>query len=444
MAPGYKSRGGNVGTLERSLEEVKAEILRRTGSINPLDGIRREDVEPIVASLTSLDRDHWAQAWCQVGLAHEAKADERAKAGAAGHELAELYEMAFDICRMGRYPVANSPGKKQAYAHSLRLFRKAAQHFEVPLAIVEIPFESKTLVGYLQIPPGVTKPPIVMHWGGVDGWKEDRQRQSGHLHRLGIATLTVDMPGTGESPVLYGDAAVERTYTAWLDHLAQRTDIDGSRVGVWGGSFGAYWAARLAYVAPTRIAGAVFQGGNVHLGFQRDWLVPAFTTGGATYLFGAASLLEARGQAMGTKTLEEFLEAAPKLSLVTLGLIDQPSAPILGLNGKLDDQAPVADIYLLLEHGSPKEARIYPQGRHMGRTPGMPEDEIFATIAGWLKGKLARYVARCGCDSRDTLRCHPRESGDPSRLTLRPLEYGSPLSRGRQAVATGRPDFTAP
>ena len=54
------------------------------------------------------------------------------------------------------------------------MFRKAAKHFDPPLEIVEMPFEGKKLVGYLQKPPGVTKPPVVMHWGGVDGWKEDR------------------------------------------------------------------------------------------------------------------------------------------------------------------------------------------------------------------------------------------------------------------------------
>lgn len=134
----------------------------------------------------------------------------------------------------------------------------------------------------------------------------------------------------------------------------------------------------------------MFHGGNVHYGFQREWLVPAFTTGGATYLFGPQSLFEARSQAMGAKTMEEFLEAAPKLSLLDLGLLDQPSAPILGVNGKLDDQAPVQDIYLLMEHGSAKEARIYPEGRHMGRTPGMAEDEIPNLITSWLANKLAR------------------------------------------------------
>ncbi len=134
----------------------------------------------------------------------------------------------------------------------------------------------------------------------------------------------------------------------------------------------------------------MFHGGNIHYGFQREWLVPAFTTGGATYLFGAASLLEARGRAMGTTTLEEFLDVAPTFSLKTMGLLDKPSAPLLGVNGKLDDQAPVDDIYLLMEHGNPKSARIYPEGHHMGRTPGMPADEIATMIVGWLKGQLAR------------------------------------------------------
>jgi len=344
----------------------------------------------VIDALQSLDRDHWASLWCKVGLDYEGKADARAKAGAPAHELAELYTLAFDYCRIARYPVPSSAGKMEAYRHSLRMFRKAAQYFEPKLEIIQIPFEGKTLVGYLQVPMGVAKPPVVMHWGGVDGWKEDRQLANRALHRAGLATFVVDMPGSGESPVLYGDPAAERSYSAWLDYLPQRSEIDGGRVAVWGGSFGAYWAARLAHVEARRIKGAVFHGGNVHYGFQEKWLVPAFTTGGATYLFGAASLLEARSRAMGVETMADFLKAAPKLSLLDMGLLDGPSAPILGINGKLDDQAPVQDIYLLMEHGAPKEARIYPKGHHMGRTPGMPEDEIRNTIVAWLKDKLTR------------------------------------------------------
>ena len=253
-----------AGAQVRSLGEIKAEVLRRAGKANPFNHIRPGDAERILDSLTSLDRDEWAQAWCRVGHEYDAQGDARARQGASGRELADIYFLASDYCRIGRYPVANSPAKRQAYLDSVRMFRKAAQHFETPLEIVELPFPAGTLTGYLMIPKGATRPPIVMHWGGVDGWKEDRQAQVAILHREGLATLTVDMPGTGESPVRYGDPMAIKSYSAWLDHLQSRSDIDGSRIGVWGGSFGAYWAARLAYVEANRIKGAVFHGGNVH------------------------------------------------------------------------------------------------------------------------------------------------------------------------------------
>src|SRR5690349_7207041 len=72
---------------ERSLEDVKKEVMRRAGRSNPFDGIRLEDAEKVLKSLTSLDRDEWAKAWCAVGLAYETKGDERAKEGASAAEL---------------------------------------------------------------------------------------------------------------------------------------------------------------------------------------------------------------------------------------------------------------------------------------------------------------------------------------------------------------------
>jgi pimeloyl-ACP methyl ester carboxylesterase len=376
------------GSRERTLEEVKAEVLRRAGRVNPVESIRREDAEAVVNALASLDRNHWAEQWCKIGLAYEAKGDERASTGASGAELSDLYMLGFDACRVGRYPAPTSPGQLAAYRHSLRIFLKAAEHFDPALEVIELPFDGKTLVGYLQIPPGVVKPGVVMHWGGVDGWKEDRLHASELILNVGLASLSIDMPGSGENPVLFSDASAERTYVEWMDYLLQRPDIDGGRLGVWGGSFGAYWAARLAFSVADRINGAVFHGGNIHYGFQKEWLVPAFTTGGASYLFGAASLLDARGRAMGTKTMEEFLEAAPRFSLKTMGLLEKSSAPLLAVNGKLDDQAPIDDVYLLMEHGNPKSARVYPEGLHMGRTAGMAYGEVLTMIVGWLKDQV--------------------------------------------------------
>jgi len=378
-------------TGERTLDDIKREVQRRTEKrINPFGHVLRDDVDDVLSFLTSLDGDHWAERWSVVGLRYEARGDALAAKGGGAREASEAYYHGFDYCRIGRYPCVSTPGKRQSYQHSVRIFRKAAKFFEPRLEIVELPFRGKKLVGYLQVPTAVPKPPVVFHWGGVDGWKEDRQRPNELLHGHGIATLVVDMPGTGENPILYSDPDAERTYSAWIDYLQQRNDVDGNRIAVWGGSFGGYWAARLAYTEAPRLRAAVFHGGNAHYGFQEAWLRNAFTKGASTYLFGPASLLEARSRAMGVKSMEEFIRIAPRFSLKDMGLLGQPSAAILGINGKLDDQAPVDDIYLLMEHGSPKCARIYAQGSHMGRTPGMLEDEITTTIVAWLRDQLAR------------------------------------------------------
>ena len=86
-----------------------------------------------------------------------------------------------------------------------------------------------------------------------------------------------------------------------------------------GGSFGGYWAAKLAHTEAKRLRGAVNWGAGVHRTFQEEWLRPALTVTASQYLMGPASLLDARSYIFGVKTLEEVLKIAPSLSLVTQG-----------------------------------------------------------------------------------------------------------------------------
>src|SRR5215813_11891688 len=119
-----------TGARERTLDEVKAEVLRRAGRFSPFESIRPEDAATATNALTTLDRNHWAEQWSKVGLAYEAKGDARAKAGAARSDLLELFVQGFDTCRVGRYPAPTSPGQLEAYHHSLSIFRKAAPYTE--------------------------------------------------------------------------------------------------------------------------------------------------------------------------------------------------------------------------------------------------------------------------------------------------------------------------
>ena len=372
---------------EKSLDQIKADILQRAGRINPFEGVRKDDVERVVKNLTSLDGDLWGREWAAVAGRYEALAEQQEKQGRA-QEAGANYYLAYEYYRIGRYPVPSSPEKMRSYEGALRAFLKAAPYMDPPLERVEIPFEVKKVVGYLQVPASVRPPAVVMHWGGVDGWKEDRRANSEMLLKQGLACFTIDMPGAGENPCLGNDLRAERTFSAAIDYLETRGDVDGKRIACMGGSFGGYWAAKLAHTEAKRLRGAVNWGAGVHRTFQEEWLRPALTLTASQYLMGPASLLDARSYVFGVKTLEETLNIAPTLSLVTQGLIDQPCAPLLCINGKEDDQHPISDLYLLAEHGSPKELRIIAGAGHMGRRRGQPNDDVVNIVTNWLKEKL--------------------------------------------------------
>lgn len=373
---------------EKSLDEIKADILHRAGRINPFERVKKEDVEQVVKNLPSLDADLWGREWGKVAAKYEALAEEQEKQG-RNKEAGEVFYLAYEYYRVGRYPVPSSAEKMNCYKGALRSFLKAAPCMDPPLERIEIAFEGRKVAGYLQIPKGATRPAVVMHWGGVDGWKEDRRSNSDVLLQMGLACFTIDIPGAGESPCLASDLRAERTFSAAMDYLASRDDLDGERIACMGGSFGGYWAAKLAHTEARRLRGAVNWGAGVHRTFQEEWLRPALTLTASQYLMGPASLLDARSYIFGVRTLEETLRIAPTLSLVAQGLIDQPCAPLLCINGKEDDQHPISDLYLLAEHGSPKDLRIIAGAGHMGRKRGQSNDDVVRIVTNWLKEKLA-------------------------------------------------------
>mgnify|MGYP003694552239 CR=1 FL=1 len=65
----------------RSLEDIKNDIARRAGRINPFERVDRQEVEGLLGRLTSLDPDLWGSEWGKLGARHEANAEELAKLG---------------------------------------------------------------------------------------------------------------------------------------------------------------------------------------------------------------------------------------------------------------------------------------------------------------------------------------------------------------------------
>ena len=358
----------------RTLEELKNEVqVRAERRAYPVTGLDPIEVREALGNLKSLERDEWAAVWSEMGDRHR----ERGKALLATDKRAasQQYRDAIEYYMLARFPLENSPGKSKAYNQALSAFADYAKLQDPPIEIVRIPFNGKQIVGYLRVPKNVRPAPLVITIGGLDGRKENASIRNDLYLAYGVAYLALDMPGTGQSTFTVAAPGAEREFSQVLDFVAQRPDLDAQRVVVYGGSWGGHWAARLAYLEKARIRGAVVQSGPVHEYFQPEWQRKAIAT--REYLF---ELFEARAAIYGVTRLDDFLAFGPKMSLVTAGLIDKPSAPMLLIGGQKDTQVPPEDLLLLMRSGSPKDVWFNPGGGHMGRSNELSDQRIFETI----------------------------------------------------------------
>lgn len=356
----------------RNLDELKAETMRRARiGAHPIRGVKFEDAERAINALHSLDRDHWASVWSDIGEEYMNKA-QRAEMPKAAREN---YYFAWRYFNIGRWPTEkHSPGKRRAYERGLEAFALYGALLSPPIETIHVPFEDSELVMYLRIPVGIDRPPLVLGINGLDTRKEDVMVVAdGHV-RNGLAAAAIDMPGTGQAPLLI-DVGSERMLSAALDYFETRSDIDSSRVVVQGHSWSGYWAAVLAYTERDRLRGAVVHGIGSHGYFQPEWQQKAIMS--PEYLF---DLFPARSVVYGVDNMKDFLAYGPRLSLVERGFIDRPSAPMLLINGLNDTQQPISDLYLLMEHGDPKTAWINPQGGHMGNSETYSRDWITENV----------------------------------------------------------------
>jgi dienelactone hydrolase len=290
--------------------------------------------------------------------------------------------------------VPASEGKKRAYAKALEAFLAHAKLLDPPLEVVHIPFEGSEIVGYMRLPKNRHEPvPVVIAISGLDSRKEDLSENFGAILPYGIGFIGIDSPGTGQSPIKASENA-EREFSHVIDYLFTRPEVDKTRIGIDGQSFGAYWATKLAIIEHSRLKAVVAQSPPSHATFQRDFLLNN-TLGNHEYLFGLAPALTSIFE--GAKTTDDLAVIFPKMSLVSQGLLGKPTAPMLIIAGALDTQVPVSDAYLILNSGDvPKEAWINPKGGHLGRQVQVwPDPVIFReVIIPWLVRKLRPDAAK--------------------------------------------------
>ena len=250
----------------RTWDELKAETLARAErGAYPVFHLDLNDVHTALDDIHSLSPDEWGAAWMKRGDAHFERAHTAAEPATARDE----YLNAWRLYSLGGWPVATSPKKAESRAKAWQAFEAYGRLADPPIESVHIPFEGKEIIITLQRPAGVAHPPVVIGIAGSDLWRDYAALTMRAFLPAGIAAITVDMPGTGNSPVSPRPGA-ERVYSRLIDYVKTRSDLDGDRIVVRGESWGSYWAARVGYADAARLKGVVFQSGPVDGYFQKE------------------------------------------------------------------------------------------------------------------------------------------------------------------------------
>jgi esterase FrsA len=332
----------------------------------------------IFRRLTSLDPEPWVAEWTKLAVPFERQGAELESQGKL-KEANKAYQMAATYYGVAKFPVINHPAKQAAYRKAVENYLNAARSQDPPMERVAIPFEGKQIIGYLRKPKGAARPPIVIATGGVDVYKEERSTND--LLEMGLAAFSMDMPGAGECPV-WNTPDAERLYSATIDYLLTRDDLDGQRMGFVGRSYAGYWGGKMAYVESKRLRASVEWGGPIHYTFQEPWLRGLQSE--KEYFW---PLLDSMIYSNHVKDYDELVKTGPAMSLQAQGGLDKPCAPMLAVNGEKDPWISPQEIPLLLETGEPKTARLMADGAHMGRG-SRDNARTGRMVMEWLRARL--------------------------------------------------------
>lgn len=265
--------------------------------------------------------------------------------------------------------IAYSAKKNECYD---RFIKNAPRRVEK----VEIPFEDKSLPGFLHFPTGKSQGvPCVIHLGGMDMFKEMLTPVYGDkLLERGMAVLSFDGPGQDEALITRKIRCTADNFIkagqAAMDFLLKQPEIDANRIAIAGISMGSFWVTQIvAHDHRFKAAAVAFVCHEPGMDTIFNVACPIFKE---KFMWMA-----------GYEDEEEFDRFAETLTLKGLGA--RIKCPFLIVAGEKDELSPIEYSYDLYDEiTSPKKIVVY-EGE--GHGPSQIFDAR-ALIADWLKDRL--------------------------------------------------------
>lgn len=348
------------------------------------------DFTPILAEMKAknmrepYDWDAYARVFFPQAESLKATA-EAAEAAGELEKASEYYLRSSAVYRIARFPAPRSAVQREAWKLGKEVCIKGLGMREFPVKEVLVQHthgkdnEGETIPVYHLVPDSATEQapvPTVIIFTGLDGYRTELATWMEGFRAVGVATVVLEIPGTGDCPANVSDpTSPDRLYSSLFDWIASEPRLDTKKTAIWAFSTGGYYAIRVAHTHPDKLAGVVALGGGCHHMFDSEWLN---NVNHLEYPFDLANTL-AYKWGYGDDVEAFKREASAKFSLLNDGTLDkQECARLLLVNGTEDEIFPIDDYYLALQHGPPKEARFVAGKKHMG------EPDSFFIIIKWL------------------------------------------------------------
>jgi len=284
------------------------------------NGVDTYDFQTVTAAAETWEQ--WLPAWVANAEMHAAHAEEAERAGRS-RTSGEAWNRAALSYHFAKFVwFVDVDRHREATLLSVQALRDAHRHLDPTAERLEIPYGAATMAANLRRPLGATRPPLVLLLPGLDSTKEEFFAWENVFLRRGLATMSLDGPGQGETGLSTTiEPAYERVVSEAIDHLQARADLDLDRIGLAGVSLGGYYAPRAA-AYERRIRAAVGVSGPYDFGACWDAL-PRPTRDAFTHHVGAADEQQARTRA-GDLSLGEAMP-----------LLDRPYLAIAGGRDRL-------------------------------------------------------------------------------------------------------------
>ena len=209
------------------------------------NGITAADLDRVLGRITSLES--WADEWERLGRSH-AQAAEAALGLGKPAEAGQRLLWASAAYNFAQYVVFMDPArKKRLHDLCVHAYAAAGPHFTHPARPFEVEFRKRLVRGCLRLPDGPGPHPVVVIFNGTNGVKEELHAWSDPYLGRGLATVTLDGPGLGDTFHRLGSVAEPRPLgVAIMNHIESMPELDSDAVAYMGLSLGGYAAIRMA------------------------------------------------------------------------------------------------------------------------------------------------------------------------------------------------------